>query len=362
MLLYKGLDSRIQKVTPSPAEMDAINTISLEPLSEEQVFIGRMALANDQYDRAYERFPDSYLKRFADTIVGKSVMTGHNYRELPVGRFFDANVHKVSGVKSLVPTYYMLADDSLVPKVRAGVLKGVSIGFQPDLRLCDICEKDYDGWWNDPDDDDPCFHIAGREYKIDGQKVTATITYGGDTQKVEAVEGSFVWLGCQHGAETIKQAPYLEAHVKSAYFAVKKKGGVWSMTANGLTVPAPFAPANGKPEEKDTKMDDKDKKDESGTDPKIIALTKAGERYKERMLERIKTRYAAIGMEGTGEALSTSLQACSHEEIEKAEAEAEKLFQERLGVKGTGTPESSGDAAATKGEFNPLAHVHEEYM
>lgn len=346
-LLYKAFLASITKVTPSGPDMDAINDLAIEKQEPEQLYCGTMHLANDQRDRSFEKFPLDYLKKFAETIVGKSVMTGHNYRELPVGRFYDAEVHKVKGVNHLIPSYFMMSDDDLVPRIKAGVIKGVSIGFEPDKRLCDICQKDYDGWWNDMDDDDPCFHIAGREYEVDGAKVVAEITYGGDVEKVEAVEGSFVWLGCQYGAETVGGKNSIGPQAKSAFFAdVRRHGKVWAMNAAGLVVPEGGAPPALSSKEKQMGEKLEDKGNEKTPDPKLEALVKAGERYKARMLETIKTRYDACGMEGTGAAIVAALKDADAETVEAAEKDAQKVFDERHAPKGVGVPDSAGDASA----------------
>src|SRR5678809_578887 len=181
MRFMKSLDAGIIKVEVGDHDMQAINQQATEPLEATQVYAGRMALCNNQYDRAHERFPEGYLKRFAETIVGKSVLSGHDYRSLPVGRFYAAELQKTGGDRiDLVTRYYMLADDELVPKIRAGVVKGVSVGFQPDRRLCDLCGKDYDDWFfmpSDGEEDESCRHIAGRMYGEAGAKRRCTLTY-----------------------------------------------------------------------------------------------------------------------------------------------------------------------------------------
>lgn len=365
MLLYKSFEARVRKVTPSNGDLDIINSggFAVEEVKAEDIFCGSMALCNNELDRSYERFPEGYLKRFADTIVGKSVMRGHDYRSEPVGRFYDAEVRKgTADHLDLVPAYYMMANDPLVPKVKAGILKGVSIGFEPDKRICDLDGKDYDGWWNDADDDDPCHHIAGRDY--DGK--TATITYGGDETKVEALEGSFVWLGCQHGAETLGQNQQVGRQAKSAFFAERAKGG------RSLRSPLPNI------KEKHMPKDDKGGEGAEKGSPssptaeekaEALRLTKAGESYFARIAKRIETRYAAMEMEDTGKAIVDSLKAGGIEALEKAEADADRLFEKAFGKeahaagKAADEKDSAGDAAAKAlkdREFNPLRYRMED--
>lgn len=391
MIFYKSQHDPqlLVKVTPDKGDLKQINALAIEPMSAEEVYCGSMALCNNQYDRAYERFPESYLKRFADTVVGKSVLSGHDYRSLPVGRFYDAELHQSKGDRlDLVTRYYMMADDALVPKIKAGVVKGVSVGFQPDKRICDLDGKDYDGWWNDPEDEEPCFHIAGRAY--DGTR--STVTYGGDETLVSADEGSFVWLGCQYGAETVARGVNLSPEAKGAYLTARESGRerVWALSAAQLWQPpsvnqemsgsnsgrlVPTAGSGGRPSRppaKEKAMGEKDEKGAGGgekpgvTEAEFLRLkseAEAGQRYRERMLDRIKTRYAASNLEETGAAIAEGLKSASIESVEKAEADAEKLFERHHAPAGAGVPESAGDSRANEEKvFNPLRHRPEEYF
>lgn len=357
MLYYKAFDTVIKAVTPTPSEMDLINSYALESLTPEQVFVGRMALCNDQYDRRHERIPESYLKRFVDTGVGKSVLTGHNYNTDPVGRFFDAEIRKTAGRLDYVPSYYMMSDDPLVPKIKAGIIKHVSVGFYPDIRICDLCEKDYDGWWNS-DDDDYCTHLKGREYEVNGQKVMCRVTYGGDVEKVEKVEGSFVWLGCQYGAETIAKgadgrALDIGPEAKRAFILARNAGEsrVWALSAAGILLPdtEKRPPQGAAPTDKEKNVSDKERKEgeSAASDPKQEALAKMGAAYKARILKSIETSYAACGMEATGKAIAKALEAVEDvDDLEQAEKDAQATFDAAHKPGGAGKPESKGDQAA----------------
>lgn len=219
-------DCHIKAVPADNAALDLINRLTLEPVTKDDVYTYSMALANDQYDRADERFPKEYLDRFAQTLPGKSVMPAHDYSQPPIGRFYDADVRKDATTDGyyLHAKAYMPADSPHVGAVKTGVSGHVSIGFQPDTRTCDIDGLDYDGYRRGPgvkDDAPICQHISGQTY--DGKK--CTLTYSGDMQKVEALEGSHVWLGCQHGATTMRGA-FAPAH-KAAYLdtLATKAGG-----------------------------------------------------------------------------------------------------------------------------------------
>ena len=194
-----------------------------------------MLLCHDQYDRTLERFPLAYLDQFAKTIPGKSVLPCHNQGgywssgDLPLGRFFKADIEKVvesefpmlmrtglakalapipgfenkrKTVNYLAPSFYFANDDStegLRKNIDLGVYKHVSIGFSYDDLICDICGKSYLYWSSDGSAG--CPHYRG-DVLDDGRLVT--LTFGGDASQAEALEGSIVYLGAQPGARLVK--------------------------------------------------------------------------------------------------------------------------------------------------------------
>jgi hypothetical protein len=199
------------------ADLALINRYALEPLTPEQVYVRRMRLCNDQYDRGFERFPVAYLQRFVETIVGKALLPNHNsggggwfaagaVAPTTLGRFFKAELEQEAGVTYLVPSFYMVrlaSNEEARQQIDGGVWSHVSIGAFVDKRMCDLCGKDYDAYsWDGEGNYTGCPHVKGRVYN--GQ--VCTVTYGGDLAKVEAVEGSIVWLGAQYGAEMSRAA------------------------------------------------------------------------------------------------------------------------------------------------------------
>lgn len=204
-VVRKQLGSLTKMAAAQPSDLDLIkqHTQPGAEMAAEDVLIVQAMLAHDQYDRSHERFPVSYLQRFAETLPGKALLEGHDYNKRPQGRWFDAEVRDFVGARDpanpghgLYAKFYVNAKSDLASDIRLGIAKDVSIGFIPDKRFCDHCGKDYER---------ECVHMAGQEY--DGK--LATVTYGGDEKKAEAVEGSIVWLGCQPGAQVLGQSSSL---------------------------------------------------------------------------------------------------------------------------------------------------------
>jgi hypothetical protein len=196
MNILKEFEARHTTETPTDSDLETIKRFALRELAAEDVWLGRMALANDQVDRSGERFPTSYLERFASTLPGKPVLTGHNQTMVPVGKFYSADVVPRSdgSGNDLIARYYLRAGNPLAADIELGIASGVSIGARADKRFCGICAKDYDGPGRDR-----CSHSVGHTY--DGK--TCTLEWGGDAEKVEALEGSFVASPCQFGAQAL---------------------------------------------------------------------------------------------------------------------------------------------------------------
>jgi hypothetical protein len=191
---------------PSPTDLALINRFALEPLTAEQVYVRTMRLCNDKYDRSGERFPLGYLNRFRDTLPGKSLLPVHDKKSLPLGLFFKADVEQDGAVQHVVTSFYMVrsaGNEELRAQIDAGVVGHVSIGFRWSDLICDICQRSYYQASRDENGELRwCAHLIGRLYN----GVECTATYGGDLRKVEAVEGSLVYLGCQYESEIVKSA------------------------------------------------------------------------------------------------------------------------------------------------------------
>lgn len=242
---YVGRAASASSDGPSQADLTILegDDFAGKTLDPGEIHCRGMKLCHNQYDRAYERFPEEYLKRFNDTLVGKSVLPGHNYDALPLGRFYTAEltssmedmpcpdnsmgrelpewwwnyydedaaptgsikdivpafVNKRKRVQWCEPSFYFAANDATEPmrqNIDLGVWRHVSIGFRYDDLTCDLCDASYLSY--------NCPHILG--YMDEAGKKVATGTYSGDTQKVEALEGSIVYLGCQPRARLMKAA------------------------------------------------------------------------------------------------------------------------------------------------------------
>lgn len=202
MLIRKSFSPTTRLGQPTAADLEAINKLfALEPVGEDDVRVLTMHVANDQFDRSHERFPVPVLQRFADTIEGKPILTGHDRSQVPRGRFISGDVvPQTDGSNHLIARAYLDANDPLIQQVARGIAKDVSIGAAADRRVCTLCKTDFDG---PAKDGKRCTHQLGASY--DGE--IARAEWGGDLGKYEVHETSFVYMGCQPGAQVIAHAP-----------------------------------------------------------------------------------------------------------------------------------------------------------
>lgn len=232
---------------PTERDLDRINAFALEPLTADGVYVRRMHLANTQVDRAFERFTERNIRQLTKSIVGKSLMLGHDYGGVPQGRFFDASVQKQDGVAHATPEFYVVraapSAEEAIAQIDGGVWKDVSVGFNFEAMQCDLCLGDYLSY-------NACPHIAGETYGVDqvvegerhgfevlrdGKEVVCTVNYG--TGQVEGLEGSFVWLGCQYDAEVVKAHRKLYGDPHEAKRAEAERKG-WVPGRKAISLPA----------------------------------------------------------------------------------------------------------------------------
>ena len=163
------------------------------------------------------------LDQFAVTMPGKSMLVGHNCRDLPCGKFFDASTEQMSceqfqaltGEEPKMPENattckvlwawaYMVktpSNDELTQQIDGGVCTHCSIGF----AAADI--------------------VAVRKEPNGAAQYWQYISPG------EALEGSLVWLGAQPGAGAQKTLNHQEKHTTEVH---SMKGIIACLVGMGL--------------------------------------------------------------------------------------------------------------------------------
>ena len=71
--------ARVEKQALAGEELALINRQALKELTEEEVFVFRVAACDNQVDREQERFTEAALDRLAELYVGKTVIMDHRW-------------------------------------------------------------------------------------------------------------------------------------------------------------------------------------------------------------------------------------------------------------------------------------------
>jgi hypothetical protein len=156
-----------------------------------------MWLCNSARDHEFSRFSLGALLEVAELLPGKPVLTGHNYRTLPEGRFFNAQrVYRDLGQQK-DDSYWVRGDfyvpttprgNELVDYIDAGVYREVSLGWSCLRATCSLCG-------NDINDRNMCGHVPGEVYEAG----ICDYEFGGITK---VLEGSLVFAGGQKDTST----------------------------------------------------------------------------------------------------------------------------------------------------------------
>jgi hypothetical protein len=294
--VLKVLNVATRAADPTPDQLAQIRPFFLRDFEPEGIYIRQMMLANDQVDRSGERFDTGYLQRFAETIIGKSVLVGHDYGNAPIGRFFDASVERdEQGWQWVAPWFYMpvsAGNELERDNIDAGVWSYVSIGAAVDYGglICDICHAPYYYWLANDESAPQCPHIVGEAY--DGTVCTATWTAErSNMNRVEAVEGSIVYLGCQYEAAVSKSATQSdEARTAKLALVDNPPPQADQTEVSSMNIEELQAQLSAKTAECDEAL---------AQCSDLTAKAEIGERLKARLVDEIKRLSACLGDEIT---------------------------------------------------------------
>lgn len=193
--------AQVASLTVDENELKQINKFTLESLAAEDVFVFKVAMCDNEVDRAFENFPIKSLKKMAQLFVGKTMIKDHSRStNNQVARIYatelqasETVVTKTNEVYTqLIAKVYMLKTDAnadLIAEIKAGIKKEVSVALSVKKAICSVCKTDNNEKW--------CKHYPSREY--DG--VTC---YFSLEEPRDAYELSFVAVPAQPNAGTTK--------------------------------------------------------------------------------------------------------------------------------------------------------------
>lgn len=180
----------------TPEMLAKINRYALTPLTAEQVFVRKFLMAHNCIDRDNECFPNEMLDQFAATMPGKSLLTGHDRKGLPCGKFFEASTEVMSceqfkALTDVEPRLPNGVDQCKVMWAWVYLVKTPSnedLTLQIDGGVCDHCSIGF----------------AAADLRAVRETPSGPTKYYEYVSPGEALEGSLVWLGAQPGATAQK--------------------------------------------------------------------------------------------------------------------------------------------------------------
>jgi len=142
---------------------------SLDPTIFDQTapFFWPGEVSSDRWDSFDTRMGASTLKNYASELqAGVSFLRNHDSAQDPVGhsltgRFINGGgdgIVKVRGEFFAVPSDPETS--GYIGKIRAGVVRDLSVGFFSGEWICSLCQRDMQQWFGD----DSCPHLLGMTY------------------------------------------------------------------------------------------------------------------------------------------------------------------------------------------------------
>ena len=185
---------------PGKAGLKAINGLVSGPLVElgaEDVYCASMRLIGDELTSHFLRFRTKSLATVARSVVGKTMLFGHDKGDPGQGRFYMGETKTLEGrsldqetkARMVFAGFYWPRARSDAEDLRVNLNTGVyhecSVSFQFGRPTCSICG-------NDIRDYEKCVHWPGRKYDVDG--VEKLCFYWVDEFQM-VLEGSIVYMG-----------------------------------------------------------------------------------------------------------------------------------------------------------------------
>lgn len=165
----KFLADGIQKAKGiEPGDLEKINQYTRREMKEDELYIFRAVVCDNEIDRDYERFSDAALGEIAQNLLGKTIIMDHSpSAENQIARVYNATVENTGDATSQGDPYRRVVMSCYMPvtaeneaartAIDAGIRKEVSIGCAVTKKVCSICGADKNGR--------DCHHRAGRSYK-----------------------------------------------------------------------------------------------------------------------------------------------------------------------------------------------------
>ena len=131
--------------------LETIRAVAGADLNADDFHVRAAIVCNSERDHYYSRFSPEALNEVAELLPGRPLMVGHDYRGLPVGRFFSAKRDFAQQGRRpkrdgyfVEAQFYVTRDDqgdALVRRIDQGIYREVSLGWRCLGADCGICKS-----------------------------------------------------------------------------------------------------------------------------------------------------------------------------------------------------------------------------
>ena len=211
--------------TVSGEELEKINDYARKPLTEDKVFVFRVALCDNNIDRDGEKFSSGALRKLAKLFKGRTGIFDHDPKSSKqTARIFDTWVETLPEktttdgevYRRLMAKAYMVrtaSNSDLISEIQSGIKKEVSITCTMGEKLCSVCGEDMHKGG--------CDHEKGCEY---GGRLCYHIL----DEPLEVYEWSFVAVPAQVQKMALKVWQQGETTMREILFRGKRiANGKW---------------------------------------------------------------------------------------------------------------------------------------
>jgi hypothetical protein len=205
------LPVRVTVEANQDVNLEAINRLTLEPVTAEEIFTFSGNCSNDRLDSYFTRMdPVSTLRNYVDDLkTGVSLLEGHDIRKNPYGRSYEGALIPASDAPDSFNAarghWYIMRGltingsntDDTIKAIKAGIIRDMSVGFGGDRMWyrCSSCGKDMWDW--------ECPHIPG----LEDENGRITFAWVVDARLREV---STVYKGATPGAYIDKARQYVQ--------------------------------------------------------------------------------------------------------------------------------------------------------
>lgn len=211
---------------PTQEQLVKINRFARTPLSEENTYVFKSMMIDNQATSYYSKLSPKLLEKFkSDADKGIALLLNHNSYKLPVGRSYQSSLVKEykedgSEMVSLYGEFYMDLDrntDSginttdLAKGIDSGAIFDTSIGFSASKWDCSICGNDIRNYM-------ACEHIPSHKYAVNRNGLDAVETcyvLVGEDGQGALLENSLVYAGACDRATITDTQDFFSEQVSS---------------------------------------------------------------------------------------------------------------------------------------------------